>query len=341
MQFLKGLCKCILGFLIGASMILIILSFSVKGLFSDIILKSSTIATKIASDELAENVKTGNEVIDEKVQELLKDKELKALVEKYIDKTLEGLVSEEALSDVNIEKDIIQFVQDHEDLIEEKLGVEIKEEYYEEAKNQEEYHEITNEYKKAIQSSREQMPDELKEVVKYFNFFLTMKCRLILFSILIISTILMALLQKSYFKWISTLAIFAISNGILLLVMSFAFDAIMNYIVKEVNGVSNFGTSVLTKNSLITLISGVIVLIIYKIVEKESKNKSKTVARKESSFKSSNHIKTIEEEKSEENKDSEEEDKSEENKDFEEEKNNEDLEHEDKEENIQKEEDII
>ena len=87
MQFLKGLCKCILGFLIGASMILIILSFSVKGLFSDIILKSSTIATKIASDELAENVKTGNEVIDEKVQELLKDKELiplriKALLDK-------------------------------------------------------------------------------------------------------------------------------------------------------------------------------------------------------------------------------------------------------------------
>ncbi len=276
MQFLKGLAKVILGFFIGTSMLLIILSFSVKGLFSNVILKSSTIVTKLAGDEIVENVKTGNELVDEKIQELLKDKELNALVQKYIDKTLEGLVSDDALDDINIEKDIIEFVEEHEDLIEEKLGVDIKEEYYEEAKNQEESHEITNEYKKAIESSKENLPDEVKEIVKYFNFFLTMKCRLILFGILIISTILMALLQKSYYKWISTLATSAISCGVMLFLMSFAFDGIMTYILKNTGSTGSFSMSVLTRNSLITLISGIVVLIIYTIINRVlAKNKEK------------------------------------------------------------------
>lgn len=289
MRFLKGLGKVILGFFIWTSMFLIILSFSVKGLFSDIILKSSTIVTKVASDELVENVKTKNEFVDEKIQELLEDKEIKALVEKYIDKTLEGLVSEDALDDVNIEKDIIEFVQDHEDLIEEKLGIEIKEEYYEEAKNQEEYHEITNEYKKAIESSRENIPEEVKVIIEYFNYFLTMKCRLILFGILIISTLLMALLQKSFYKWISTLATSAISCGVMLFLMSFAFDGIMTYILKNTGSTGSFSMSVLTRNSLITLISGIVVLIIYTIVTKVcAKNKDKEIDNQPKAIKEDN-----------------------------------------------------
>ena len=275
MKFLKGLCKAILGMLMVLAMMLLVLSFSVKGLFSDVILKSSKIVTKIAENELAENVKTGNEVIDEKIQELLEDKEIRLLAEKYIDKTLEGLVSEEALEDVNIEKDIVEFVQAHEDLIEDKLGIEITDEDYEELKEQDEYHQLTDEYKKAVNEGRDSMPDEMKTVVSYFNFFLTMKCRLILFAVLIVCTILMALLQKSFYKWIETLAISAISSGVMLLVMSIVLDAIMCYVLKQINGSGSFSTSVLTRNSLVVFVSGLVVMIVYKIIYKIAKGKKK------------------------------------------------------------------
>ncbi len=292
MKFLKGLGKFLLSTLIVFSITFIVLSYSVKPLFSNIILKSSTIVTSIAGDELKENLKTGNDVVDKNIDKLLEDKELNALAEKYLDKTLEGLIDEKALDDVNIERDIIEFVQAHEDLIEEKLGIEIKEEYYEEALEQEEFHEITNEYKKAVEEGRKQLPEEYKKVIDYFNFFTTLKCRLILFSILIVSTILLALLQKSYHKWIKSLAISTLSSGIMLFIMSFVLDFIMSYAIKEFSGTSKFSSSVLTKNALITLLSGLVVLVVYSIVNKIVKKKKSV--KKEST--------TVEKVKEEENK---------------------------------------
>ncbi len=268
MKFLKGLCKAILNMLIVSCICLIVLSFSVKGLFSHMILKSSSIVTNLAKEELKENVNTGNEFLDSKINEVLENKELKELVEKYLDMTLEGLVSEDALENANIEKDIVEFIHEHEDFLEEKLGIEISEDDYKKLEEQEEFHEITNEYKKAVTEGREKLPDDMKKIVDYFNFFLTAKCRVILFGILGLCLILLALLQKSFHKWINSLAVSCISSGVMLFIMSFCLDAVMSYLAKNVQTSTKFSSSVLTRNSIYVLVGGVVVLIIYKIVVK-------------------------------------------------------------------------
>ena len=167
--------------------------------------------------------------------------------------------------------------------MEEKLDIEISDEDYKQLEEQEEFHEITNEYKKTVTESREKLPDNVKKIIDYFNFFLTVKCRVILFCILGLCLLLLALLQKSFYKWIHTLAISCISSGIMLFITSFCLDALVSYLAKSAQVSGKFSSSALTKNSIYVLVGGALVLVAYKIIIKIvdyfQKDKNKEIAK--------------------------------------------------------------
>ena len=76
------------------------------------------------------------------------------------------------------------------------------------------------------------------------------------------------MLQKSFHKWINSLAVACISSGVMLFIMSFCLDAVMSYLAKNVQANGKFSSSVLTRNSIYVLVGGAVVLVIYKVIVK-------------------------------------------------------------------------
>ena len=79
---------------------------------------------------------------------------------------------------------------------------------------------------------------------------------------IIIDLLLIAVIQKSYHKWIKTLSKASISSGIFILIMSLA----VKLIVSSLSGFINFKvTSLLISGGGVTL-AGVVVLITYNLI---------------------------------------------------------------------------
>ena len=130
-KFLIGL----LVFILINAMGLLILSFTLKTILVDGIIKEVIVnqvdlpifeeanvqyRNLINTDENIDKVTN-----DERVKELLKSDEVTKLIDKYFDLIIDSYIDEEKLDEIEIEKDMIEFLEDNKETIEEITGQEI------------------------------------------------------------------------------------------------------------------------------------------------------------------------------------------------------------------------
>ena len=187
------------------------------------------------------------------------------LINKYIDTTLNSLVDEEVLETLNIEKDIIDYIKTNETKIEETFDVEITDEVYNKLNTLEEEKELTNEFVTTIKKSKEKLPASGTKIIKGFSFFVSLKFKLILFSMMAIILLLIDLLQKSVHKWIKTLSTSSIISGLILGTTSIVLQRFLTSIVQTETSI-NINIKTFTIASLIVLVAGILVSIIYTII---------------------------------------------------------------------------
>lgn len=269
---MKKTIKVFLSFIIVLLMLFLTISFNLNKVIVDGVIKE-IIITKISAKKV-NNPNISEEVINtlplpdylkdsEDINKLLEDERVQEIINKYIDITLDNLTSEE-IKNIDIESDIINYINENKELIKEITGKEVTNEMIEDTKKVIEESNLNESIEETIVSTKESISTEEKIVLKGYKEIISTKTRIITISLILLCLLLIALIDKSFYKWIKTGSICTIISGILVLLMGF----ILKIIVTSILPLPSFNVSYLYKSGLIQLIIGSIILIIYIILNK-------------------------------------------------------------------------
>ena len=270
MKAIKGILIALLSLVLLNIIFALAISFSFKkvlinGVMKEVV-KEQIIPNSFKSEESKVTEEQIKEITDDpKVQEVLNSPEVQELYEKYLDATVEGLIDSDNMDDISIEEDVVEFIKNNREVIEEKAGKEITDEMIEDAAKQVESQDMTKAYKQSLKNASQNMDPKTKGVLKSYKFLVSLKFKIILLIALLVDLLLIALLQKSVYKWLKTYGKTAIIGGICIIIAGVT----SSFLIKIIAEIEKFDTSSLTISGLVALATGIISIVIYKIVSKK------------------------------------------------------------------------
>lgn len=264
MKILKTIAVVLLNLILFNLLMVFAISLNLESMVKDDILKE-IIKEEFLNDEIKSNsseITTDNE----KINELLERPETQEIVDKYLDITIDSLTDENKVSEVEIEKDMINFLKENKELVKEKLDVEVTDEMINSVEKELENKELSTVFKKSLTNAKETMPKEAKLILQAYNYLISLKFKLIIALFILIDILLIALLQSSVYKWLSSLGGSAVISGIGLLIMSL----IVKIVVTSFSNFKGFNLNSLTTTGFILIAIGIILIIVKKLLEKKS-----------------------------------------------------------------------
>lgn len=269
---MKKIIKVFLSFVIVLLMLFLTISFNLNKVIVDGVIKeiiiTKVIPKKVNNPNVSEDIINTLPLPDylkdsEDINKLLEDERVQEIINKYIDITLDNLTSEE-IKNIDIESDIINYINENKELIKEITGKEVTPEMIEDTKKVIEESNLNETIEDTIESTKESISTEEKIVLKGYKEIISTKTRIIVIGLIALCLLLIAIIDKSFYKWIKTGSICTIISGILVLLMGF----ILKLIVTSILPLPSFNVSYLYNSGLIQLIIGSIILIIYIILNK-------------------------------------------------------------------------
>lgn len=269
---MKKIIKVFLSFIIVLLMLFLTISFNLNKVIVDGVIKeiiiTKVIPKKVNNPNVSEDIINTLPLPDylkdsEDINKLLEDERVQEIINKYIDITLDNLTSEE-IKNIDIESDIINYINENKELIKEITGKEVTSEMIEDTKKVIEESNLNEAIEDTIESTKESISTEEKIVLKGYKEIISTKTRIIVIGLIALCLLLIALIDKSFYKWIKTGSICTIISGILVLLMGF----ILKLIVTSILPLPSFNVSYLYKSGLIQLIIGIVILIIYIVLNK-------------------------------------------------------------------------
>lgn len=264
MKILKTIAVVLLNLILFNLLMVFAISLNLESMVKDDILKE-IIKEEFLNDEIKSNsseITTDNE----KINELLERPETQEIVDKYLDITIDSLTDENKVSEVEIEKDMIKFLKENKELVKEKLDVEVTDEMINSVEKELENKELSTVFKKSLTNAKETMPKEAKLILQAYNYLISLKFKLIIALFILIDILLIALLQSSVYKWLSSLGGSAVISGIGLLIMSL----IVKIVVTSFSNFKGFNLNSLTTTGFILIAIGIILIIVKKLLDKKS-----------------------------------------------------------------------
>ena len=269
---MKKIIKVFLSFIIVLLMLFLTISFNLNKVIVDGVIKeiiiTKVIPKKVNNPNISEEVINTLPLPDylknsEDINKLLEDQRVQEIINKYIDITLDNLTSEE-IKNIDIESDIINYINENKELIKEITGKEVTPEMIEDTKKVIEESNLNEAIEDTIESTKESISTEEKIVLKGYKEITSTKTRIIVIGLIALCLLLIAIIDKSFYKWIKTGSICTIISGILVLLMGF----ILKLIVTSILPLPSFNVSYLYNSGLIQLIIGIVILIIYIVLNK-------------------------------------------------------------------------
>lgn len=269
---MKKIIKVFLSFVIVLLMLFLTISFNLNKVIVDGVIKeiiiTKVIPKKVNNPNVSEDIINTLPLPDylkdsEDINKLLEDERVQEIINKYIDITLDNLTSEE-IKNIDIESDIINYINENKELIKEITGKEVTPEMIEDTKKVIEESNLNEAIEDTIESTKESISTEEKIVLKGYKEIISTKTRIIVIGLIALCLLLIAIIDKSFYKWIKTGSICTIISGILVLLMGF----ILKLIVTSILPLPSFNVSYLYKSGLIQLIIGIVILIIYIVLNK-------------------------------------------------------------------------
>lgn len=230
MKFLKKIC---LGFL----MILLVLDLFLLGLVSNIKATVKDAVSSVVKQEVAKEIvdNIGNQVnVDkEKVANDIKkvleeNKTFNTMLDKYYDVIVDALKNNESTININITEDIDSLITESEKILKE-YNIELDEKMKSEIKKFASSNEMNKIINEDIVALKNEMPSEMSTAIDIFTFITSSTFKAILFGILAIIIILIGLLKKSYYQWLSNLGIASIGSAIPLILTPY----FVNYLTTQ------------------------------------------------------------------------------------------------------------
>ena len=254
------------------------LVLSLKGILvntADTIIKKE-ISTKVV-DEI-KNYKSeeiSEEVINEVKDTIENNKEIKKLMDTYYDKVIDILVND-SNEKIDISNDLNTIIDKGEKILNDN-GITITKEQKDELLSMVSTDEVNNMVNDTIVEVKENLTGETKVVLDTYKFLMSNTFRLILVALLVISLVLIALLKRSYYKWLSNLGGASISAGIIIgILMPYLIDFILGMVDTDdltisTSSLNTYGYILIT----IGVLSIIINIVISKVLEKSSREESK------------------------------------------------------------------
>ena len=274
MKWINKIMQGFLFLLLTGLIVALAISFNLRNLLVDEIV-IETITEKITNKEYKEgNIVLDEEiekiVTEERVKELLKTKEIQDLVEKYIDITLDTITEEDDLDEIELEKDILEYLSDNREVISEVVGQEVTDEMIEQTREQMQGKDMSKSFKQTIRNMKENMTKEEKRVIKGYRLITSSTFQWTIFGMIVTTLIALAILQKSFTKWIDTLGKSMVISGGMLFIMSI----VVSRIVSSATAMKNFKISSLSCTGLILSAVGIVIVAIYYFVSKGRRKKA-------------------------------------------------------------------
>lgn len=239
---------------------LLLLSFSVDGMIKDGI--SSVVNSNIV--EIPGFEELG--IDGKKVTELIESDEGQELITKYVDPILGGEVD---IENINIGSDILEFVNENKETIEDIIGQPIDMAEVESIVQSEEMNQLTEKYVEIVDQTSENVPVEVKNMVYAYGYFFTNQFRILMGVISGIMIILIALLEKSFYSWMKTIGKTLTGCGILIIIFVYAGPAILEMVLESLNfGILSFDTKNSLMCGIVSLVVGIVLLIVHGMIDK-------------------------------------------------------------------------
>ena len=244
METLRKIFIVLLEVVLVCLMVVFILSFSVR---DAVVKQMKNVTVENVREEIISDVDSN--INDESFNELVNNTEADALIQKYIDLLISGMAGNNIDSDINIDEDVITFIDNNKDLLKEKLGV--SDEQLEEFKKSENLKKANDYFKEKVQEGNESN----KSVVttfKVYNNLISDSLRIILVISIIVLIVIIGILKNSLLSLIKVVGIDLVITAIL----SILIVTVLNFIIISVADLA------ITVNYSYGLIYGVVALVI-------------------------------------------------------------------------------
>ena len=272
MKVIRKILVFILGLILFNLCISLVLSFAVKEVFQ------KNIVTNLIQESAVPIIKSNielNEEQEKQLEALFEDEEVNKLVENIVGQVLEDLGSEDGKIDPSVVDYFFDYVIENKDKIEEVAGNQIDISELESLKNSDDYKDFSIEITNSINEATGELDDNTKMVIKAYSYFVSNDFKYLVIGMIVIDLLLIALIQWSIYKWLIVLGRAMTITGLSLLLFSIFVSSIINVILAENNITLDIDMSNLTNLSIISLIVGLLLIIIPKVIEKIiEKNKS-------------------------------------------------------------------
>lgn len=244
MKTLRKIFIVLLEVVLVCLMVVFILSFSVR---DAVVKQMKNVTIENVREEIISDVDSN--INEESFNELVNNTEADALIQKYIDLLISGMAGNNIDSDINIDKDVITFIDNNKELLKEKLGV--SDEQLEEFKKSENLKKANDYFKEKVQEGNESN----KSVVttfRIYNNLISDSLRIILAISIIILIVIIGILKNSLLSLIKVVGIDLVITAIL----SILIVTVLNFIIISVADLA------ITVNYSYGLIYGIVALVI-------------------------------------------------------------------------------
>lgn len=244
MKTLRKIFIVLLEVVLVCLMVVFILSFSVR---DAVVKQMKNVTVENVREEIISDVDSN--INDESFNELVNNTEADALIQKYIDLLISGMAGNNIDSDINIDKDVITFIDNNKELLKEKLGV--SDEQLEEFKKSENLKKANDYFKEKVQEGNESN----KSVVttfRIYNNLISDSLRIILAISIIVLIVIIGILKNSLLSLIKVVGIDLVITAIL----SILVVTVLNFIIISVADLA------ITVNYSYGLIYGIVALVI-------------------------------------------------------------------------------
>ena len=267
MNIIKKILSGIITIILTSLILLLTINFDLKKIIVD------GVITEVIKYQITSSMyKSGNKekqkieykTDNEQINEILESDEVQELINKYLDLTVESMVDEDSIDDINIEEDVMNYIKENKKILEEKTGVEITDEMIEKTKEQAEAQEISKGFIESIKKTRDNLTSTQKHVLKGYGFLTSIKLRVSLIMMIIISCVLLFILQTKKFVWLKSIASSTITAGVLVSTSSI----IVKLIISKWAAIEILKTSILLNHGLIEVAIGIVILVAYFILRK-------------------------------------------------------------------------
>lgn len=263
MKIIKILIASLLNLLLIDLIVLLVLNITLK----DFMINEVIIESFKSNGELLKNGSNREPLImdNEVIEKALEDEEIKELLDEFIDDIIVEMAEDES-NGTNIEEfetKVIEYAKENKESIKEKTGIEITDEMIDEAAKKLEEGDTKKALEQGIDNYKNNMSKEEKLAFKVFNIITSEKTRIIIIISIILNIVLIAISQKSTYKWIRSLSRAMIISGISILILTMG----LKYLITNLTLIVIKPKNILSIGIIITII-GIIINILYRVITK-------------------------------------------------------------------------